>query len=1442
MKNFTKTLFVLLLFLFTTEGMYAQTIISENTGFRFTNFGLQCDPAEFTTSREFVLNEHGVNTEFVINGAQVGFDQNFNSGEFTLTYNVYSVNQAYPDGWPASRTLLTSQVATYDNDDFQTLKEVTFDTPVTVQPTDRIVLEVVKPDTVMGVFDSSASETGPDYLTASCGIPDPLESTSVGFPDYNVVANLKGEVLNFTDVSQTERDALVDFYISTNGDAWFDNLNWNTASPVSTWRGVTVENGVVTHLRLSSNNLSGELSLTLPDLTSLESFEILFNSVGGLLPENIGTMTSLTVFSILSNNFEGTVPASLSNLTNLELLQIQQNGFSGDLPDFTGATNLSFFNMRSNDFVFSDFEDEFPQYQANVATYIYSPQERTEEPETRVANFGDELTFTAADLGTDVTYQWYKGDTPIDGETNASITVSINNVNDLTEYYYIATSSIVTGLELEREHIIVGRDPLGHPDYDALVAFYNATDGDNWIDNSGWLDPEVPISAWTGITEIQGRVRVIEFNNNNLLPVIPDEIGDLTALNVLSIVEPTLDFNRQGSLSPEITTLSNLQTLRLENLFITDGLPDSIGNLNSLLQLQIIGCQLQGELPASITSMTALQTLDLRSNFMVGQLPDNLGDLSNLQFLDLRFNGFDGQIPTSLTNITGLQWALFTQNQLSGEVPDLSVIPTMNFYWIDGNLFEFGDIEPNFAANTTIQSFDYFVQFTDLGPISGKSAAIGETVTLEAFIMSGANNFYEWYKDGILIDNESGQTIDVTVNSVDDYGNYSYIIKNSVVNNLEFEGPDIVLGEGPEGHPDYDALLAFFNSTNGPNWNNPWDITAPIEAWDVPGNLDFDPVTDRVTNITLNNRGLTGTIPPEIGDLTELNTLFLFQNNITGDIPDELWTLSNMETLIIGAQQDRMLTLPGGAIPAAISNMTDLFWLNLTQVPISQPLPQELFELASLERLRLADCGITGQLPEGLGNIDNIIMSGNDLEGPIPSDIINSTGNTQLSIFNNYYTFEDLEPLVLADNYPQLGISPQRTRFEEEDVMEEVGNNITLTLEDNNTGRSFTNENNEYQWLKDGEFIPGATAETYTIVNAQFEDNGAYTCQISNPNVPDLILVRAASNVMLEDTIAPQAIADDRTIGLDFEGNVTLDAGFIGQDSTDNSTNGLTYSLDNADYTCADIGTVMVTLTVTDSSGNSDTDTAMITIVDNLGPNANLQNLNVFLDATGNASVSVEDFDNGTTDNCSDSSEIQITTDDSLDFNCDNVIEFIDFTLIDGIGNESIGLATVTVFDNIAPTVSGTDIEVDLNGESSITVPAQDVDNGTTDNCTFTLSLSQDTFTETGEYLVQLIATDSRNNMSSSPVTITVVDRVLGVEDVDFAASIIMYPNPATTMLNISTQSQLERITIYDVSGKKVLSIDENFESIDVSKLSSGVYFASFESDLGQTQKRFVKQ
>ena len=152
-------------------------------------------------------------------------------------------------------------------------------------------------------------------------------------------------------------------------------------------------------------------------------------------------------------------------------------------------------------------------------------------------------------------------------------------------------------------------------------------------------------------------------------------------------------------------------------------------------------------------------------------------------------------------------------------------------------------------------------------------------------------------------------------------------------------------------------------------------------------------------------------------------------------------------------------------------------------------------------------------------------------------------------------------------------------------------------------------------------------------------------------------------------------------------------------------------------------------MTGTDSSGNSSTVTATVTVVDDIAPVIVVSDITLELGADGTANLIAdtdwdEDIYANSTENCTIQSLI-FDVSGGGDFDCSNLGENIVNTyIVDQSGNESQVVAvTVTVVDNIAPTMAAQDIQVSLDANGAATITTADVDNGSADNCDITISV-----------------------------------------------------------------------------------------------------------------------
>ncbi len=140
------------------------------------------------------------------------------------------------------------------------------------------------------------------------------------------------------------------------------------------------------------------------------------------------------------------------------------------------------------------------------------------------------------------------------------------------------------------------------------------------------------------------------------------------------------------------------------------------------------------------------------------------------------------------------------------------------------------------------------------------------------------------------------------------------------------------------GSVERDALVALYHSTGGPRWVNSanWLSESPIGDWrGVTAGPD-----GRVVEVNLWLNGLSGEIPPELGNLVTLERLYLWLNALNGDMPAELGRLPRLEELYLSGNR------------------------------LTGEIPPELGNLWNLERLYLSGGNeFTGCIPSGLKNV-----------------------------------------------------------------------------------------------------------------------------------------------------------------------------------------------------------------------------------------------------------------------------------------------------------------------------------------------------------------------------------------------------------------------------------------------------------------------------------------
>lgn len=233
------------------------------------------------------------------------------------------------------------------------------------------------------------------------------------------------------------------------------------------------------------------------------------------------------------------------------------------------------------------------------------------------------------------------------------------------------------------------------------------------------------------------------------------------------------------------------------------------------------------------------------------------------------------------------------------------------------------------------------------------------------------------------------------------------------------------------------------------------------------------------------------------------------------------------------------------------------------------------------------------------------------------------------------------------------------------------------------------------------------------------------------------------------------AITQDITVQLDENGEALVSPQLVNNGSVDGCGDPAQLSLNQVNFTCSDIGDNTVTLLAYDNNGNSDQETATVTIEPYIEPSSSV--LTASLDANGNASVNNGDVNlTGCTQCTGLTYELAETS-----FDCSDIGTFnVTLNAIYAGNVVGTGLRTIQVVDEVAPTIAVQNITVSVGANGSVTITPAMVDNGTVDNCSqnLTLSLSQTEFTcsDVGANVVTFSAEDEYGNIATQDITVTV--------------------------------------------------------------------------------------
>ncbi|PPD76288.1 hypothetical protein GOBAR_DD26790 [Gossypium barbadense] len=354
-----------------------------------------------------------------------------------------------------------------------------------------------------------------------------------------------------------------------------------------------------------------------------------------------------------------------------------------------------------------------------------------------------------------------------------------------------------------------------------------------------------------------------------------------------------------------------------------------------------------------------VQEINLSGYGLGGKISPFLSNLTGLRHLKLNENHFYGTIPPELSSLRRLTMFIVMENYLTGSLPPSFFSNCTNLLVIDASVNNFtGQIPDQIGDCPDLWSLNlYNNQFTGELPAS--------LANISLYSLDVGYNLL------------SGELPSDLVRKWPDLGNL-YLSYNKMTS-----------------HDNNTNLYPFFAALR--NCSNLSEVG--LVGMQLGGRLPTSIAHPTLRLLDLQDNHISGPIPREIGNLTNITMLSLTSNLLNGTIPEEISLLSMLEQLFLSHN------FLSSRIPATLSKLNHLGLIDLSSNKFSGRIPPEIAELREIRiSINLSHNHLQGLLPIELSKLENVLemdLSSNNLSGNIFPQILSCIAVTMINFSHN---------------------------------------------------------------------------------------------------------------------------------------------------------------------------------------------------------------------------------------------------------------------------------------------------------------------------------------------------------------------------------------------------------------------------------------------------------